>query len=110
MSTEAALRTRQGASRSTVGGLKPSISDTAAYIRVLVDCLDETTRAEDRSVYRDHLAEAARLVALLDEDASPERLSDWLDTARRSYGLGFLSGHHGEAAEFAFQALTREFR
>lgn len=42
-----------------------ALSALDAYIAVLSDSADRTRQAEDRSRYRDHLANAARLFHLL---------------------------------------------
>lgn len=77
------------------------------YVSVLEVSAEQTTRAEDRSVYTRHLAEAARMFAALhagDEQGLRERIK----AERRNYGWGFLSGEPGAAAEAAFDALARQ--
>ena len=79
------------------------------YIRVLGRSLDSTTRAEDRVIYTQLLAAAARLTAMLEEGASRDAIEGWMQAERERYGRGYLSGTEGEAAEASFVALTESF-
>jgi len=82
------------------------IREVASYIRVLASALDETSRAEDRTMLTKHLAEAARLVALIDEGADHFAIQRWLDSEEHGYGWSYLPGSHGESAEAAFATLS----
>ena len=76
------------------------------YVSVLAASAERTTRAEDRTAYTRHLAEAARMFAALhagDEQALRERI----EAERRAYGWSYLSGDAGGDAERAFAALAR---
>ena len=82
------------------------IAALTKYVSVLAASAEQTTRAEDRTAYTAHLAEAARMFAALhagDEETFRERIA----AERRAYGWGFLSGEVGVAAEAAFDALAR---
>jgi hypothetical protein len=75
------------------------------YASVLSKSAEETTRAEDRSVYTQHLAAAAKMfiAAHLGRAADLKAL---VASERRSYGWGYLSGEPGSAAERAFDAFA----
>ena len=75
------------------------------YVSVLEASAEHTTRAEDRSVYTRHLAEAARMFAAL-QAGEEQALRERIEAERRTYGWGYLSGEPGAAAEAAFDALA----
>jgi hypothetical protein len=77
----------------------------ANYIATLYESAINTTRAEDRSLYTQHLANAALLFAAFQKNAS-ERLSDLIGQERRAYGTAFLSGEVGAKAEAAFNSFA----
>ena len=83
------------------------VSVVVPYIRSLTDGLDTTTQGGERPQYQAHLAEAARLVALLE---GGEPVGKWLDAEEHSYGWSFLSGPEGEAATSAFVELAESLR
>jgi hypothetical protein len=76
------------------------------YVASLAKSADETTRAEDRTAYTRHLAEAARMFAAFHAD-DLAALRERIAAERRSFGWGFLSGEPGAATEAAFDALAR---
>jgi len=82
-----------------------ALSALDAYIAVLSASADHTRQAEDRSRYRDHLANAARLFHLL-HCGEMKALKDLVSVEQRSYGTGFLSGDEGAGAEAAFKAFA----
>jgi len=71
--------------------------------------LEQTTRAEDRAVYTQLLADAAGLGALLIEGTNGEQIERWMEAESQRYGRGYLSGSPGEAAESAFVSLRHRF-
>jgi len=81
----------------------------AKYISTLAEALDGTNFAGDRSSYRDHLAEAARLVALLAHERDAE-VQGWIASEERHFGVGYLSGDQGEAATNGFVELAAALR
>ena len=80
----------------------------AEYIAALEKSSSETTRAEDRNQYQQHLAWAALMFAALEKHQSVERLQKVIDSARRAYSLTYLNNAQGKAAEKAFQAFAAQ--
>ena len=78
----------------------------AEYIAVLADSLHKTSRTEDRPRYVEHLAEAAVLFSLVHRGAPRHVWEAKVHQEQRAFGLGFLSGLEGKAAESAFAALA----
>ena len=82
------------------------LSALATYITVLARSTDETTGAEDRSVYAQHLAAAARMfVAAFHQRRSELELL--VESERARYGRGYLVGASGTTAESAFVTFAR---
>jgi hypothetical protein len=77
------------------------------YVDILGASAAGTTRAEDRSVYQAHLAEAALMVADL-HAGRVDALRTRLKSEEHAYGWSFLSGEHGAQAEAAFTDLVRQ--
>ena len=77
----------------------------AAYVSVLAASADATVRAEDRAAYARHLAAAARMFAALHAGDSAT-FSELVETERRAFGWGYLSGSAGAAADAAFAAFS----
>jgi hypothetical protein len=75
------------------------------YIGVLAESAERTRQAEDRSRYRDHLANAAILFHLL-HTGDLIAFKKLVVAEQRSYGNAFLSGDDGAAAESAFTAFA----
>jgi hypothetical protein len=84
--------------------LATALSALDSYIAQLADSARRTRQAENRSRYRDHLAEAAVFFHLLynDDLAGTKEL---VGQEQRSYGTGSLVGPEGAAAESAFAAF-----
>ena len=82
-----------------------AIPQLATYVAVLADALRNTTRAEDRTRYRDHLAAAALVFERLQQGdvVSAKQL---IAEERRSFGWGYLSGDAGAAAESALSSFA----
>lgn len=78
----------------------------ARYAAVLARSLDATTRTNDRTIYRDHLAAAARWLGMLHDGATRAMLRDALAAEQRRFGWEHLSGESGEAATQAFERLV----
>lgn len=81
-----------------------SCDQLADYIDSLCRALNETRRAEDRSLYVAHLAAAAmmfRAVHASDKDG----LAEVLNQEEANFGRAFLSGSSGEMVEKAFTNL-----
>jgi hypothetical protein len=79
------------------------------YVDALSSSLDSTREAGDRARYQEHLAQAARLVSILDRGAE-EQLAKWIDAEEHSYGWSYLAGDEGDAAERAFVELVTALR
>lgn len=75
--------------------------DLAAYIAVLGSGAEQTSRAEDRTTYRQHLAAAALMFASLHR-GDLKGFKALLASERCAYGWGFLAGDCGAAAEAAW--------
>ncbi len=84
-------------------------SALAKYIEVLAESARTTSRAEDRSKYQHHLAEAAAIfLAIQQRDA--DALVALLANEERNFGWSFLADPPGEAATNAwveFLAIAR---
>jgi hypothetical protein len=76
-----------------------------AYVSVLAASADATVRAEDRAAYTRHLAAAARMFAALHAGDSTT-FGELVESERRAYGWGHLSGSAGAKAEAAFAAFA----
>ena len=84
------------------------VNELAEYVGVLSNSLEGTKRAEDRSAYTSHLAEAAVIFRyLMQSDFSMAR--ERVKAEQQSYGRSFLDGETGQAAEAAFAKLLRSF-
>jgi len=82
-----------------------ALSALDTYIATLTTSSERTRRAEDRSHYRDHLANAALLFHLL-HCGDIVGVRKLVSTEQRSYGKDYLSGDEGAAAEAAFAAFA----
>jgi hypothetical protein len=82
-------------------------SALAEYIATLEASAAKTHRAEDRSRYQQHLAAAALMYAALEKHRSVEKLKQIVASERHSYGLDYLDGPEGKAAEAAFNAFAK---
>ena len=82
------------------------LANLSQYTATLLKCADETTRAEDRNVYMQHLAANARMfvAAYQGQHAS---LMEMVASERRAFGWGYLSGTEGSAAERAFDQFAK---
>lgn len=78
----------------------------ATYVAVLSRSAQETRRAEDRPVYAQHLAAAARFFLAAHADRV-EELGALVASERRAYGWGYLSDAEGAAAEKAFADFAK---
>lgn len=81
-------------------------AELAKYIGVLSEGAARTDRSEDRAVYMQHLAAAALMFFLLQNDVHKSALSNWVADERRAYGWGYLAGEVGRDAEAAFQRFA----
>jgi hypothetical protein len=79
----------------------------ADYIVVLAKSSVETNKAEDRSLYQLHLAQAALMFMAIEKDASIEKLKQIVGMVRQVYQLNPLRGPEGAAATAAFDAFAR---
>ena len=79
----------------------------AEYISVLESSAVNTHRAEDRSRYQQHLADAALMYAALKKHRSLEKLKELVASERHGYGWGYLDGPEGDAAEKAFDVFAK---
>jgi hypothetical protein len=70
--------------------LREALSAAVEYIRVLSRCLDCTPHAGDRAQYRDHLAQAARLVVILSEGKKNQQLDEWIALEEHAFGWSYL--------------------
>ncbi len=78
----------------------------AQYIATLDKSSKETTRAEDRGRYEQHLAASARMFEAVQRRALDE-LKELIASERRAFGWAYLSGPEGEAAESAFNNFAK---
>jgi len=84
------------------------LNDLAHYVGVLSKSLEGTKRAEDRSAYTSHLAEAAVIFRyLMKSDFSMAR--ERIQAEEQAYGRSFLDGETGQAADTAFARLRESF-
>lgn len=75
------------------------------YVRVLSTSAQNTSRAEDRSNYSNHLAAAALMfMHVLSNDV--KALKSLVSSEQRAYGWGYLSDSEGSAAERAFVTFS----
>jgi hypothetical protein len=76
------------------------------YVQLLERAAATTTRAEDRSKYRDHLAEAARMLAAV-TGTNPDwtKVREILLGEERAFGWSYLSDSIGAEVEAAFSRL-----
>jgi len=88
------------------GDLEDALAD---YIAILDRCATATTRTEDRSVYQGHLAAAAMMFVAIRQNDS-ESLQRLVDSERRGFGWGYLSGDEGAAAETAWTRFVDAVR
>jgi len=91
--------------------MNATLANLCIYAKVLSKSADATTRAEDRSIYTQHLAAVARMFAAA-QDGRREELETLIASERHAFGWGYLSGAEGAAAERAFDefAKTIEFK
>ena len=101
---------RKGANHYPEAVVAEWLPVVARYIATLAEALDTTTFAADRDDYKERLAEAARLVAILANDGDVSEARRWLAAEDRAYGWGYLSGPQGEAATNAFVELSSSLR
>ena len=78
----------------------------ARYVAVLSHSAHETHRAEDRAIYTQHLATAARFFLAVHSGRIDE-LKSLVASERRAYGWGYLSYAEGSAAEKAFDDFAK---
>jgi hypothetical protein len=81
-------------------------TELAKYIGALAESAARTKRAEDRVVYMQHLAAAALMFLLLQNEMERVALEEWVSDEKRAYGWGYLAGNEGEEAESAFQRFA----
>jgi hypothetical protein len=79
-----------------------AMTNLVDYIAALSKSADETTRAEDRHIYTQHLAVAAKMFVVAYHGQRAE-LETLVAGERAAYGRGFLSG----AAERALDVFAR---
>jgi hypothetical protein len=78
----------------------------ATYVAVLSHSAQATHRAEDRHVYAQHLAAAARFFLAV-HAGRVEELRSLVASERHAYGWGYLSDAEGAAAEKAFDDFAK---
>ena len=79
----------------------------AEYITILGKSAADTKWANDRQIYQQHLAEAALMFVVIENDKSIEKLKSLVSSERHSYGWGYLSGPEGSATESAFDKFAK---
>ncbi len=79
------------------------VQELARYAAALARALDNTTHANDRTTYRDHLAASARWLGMIHDGASLSELRESVATEQRRFGWGYLSGEPGKLASEAFE-------
>ena len=82
------------------------VQELARYSAVLARSLDDTTYANDRTAYRDHLAASARWLGMIHDGASLSELQASVVSEQRRFGWGYLSGEPGKFASEAFERFV----
>jgi hypothetical protein len=83
-----------------------AIAALAKYIAALSASADRTNYAEDRNLYQQRLAVAARMLAAIYSDQSLTTLRMLVAEERRAFGWSYLSGEPGEVTEHAFNEFA----
>ncbi len=84
------------------------INAVAEYISVLGVSLNNTNYAEDRNIYKNHLAHAALMFVCINRNEI-KKAKELIEQEQRSYGWGYLSGDYGEAAHNAWAEFQKVF-
>jgi hypothetical protein len=87
-----------------VSDLRDGLAD---YIGLLSNGLATASNANDRGLYIEHLAQAAKMFFYLQKKMDRTVLSERLSHERRAYGWSFLPGNDGNAAESAFNRFAK---
>lgn len=87
-------------------GMSDLRDELAKYVRVLSESAARTNKAEDRTVYMQHLAASALMFFLLQTKTPFPTLEKWIADERHAYGWGYLSGTEGEETEAAFNRFA----
>jgi hypothetical protein len=82
------------------------VQELARYAAVLARSLDDTTYANDRTAYRNHLAASARWLGMIHDGASMSELRASVASEQRNFGWGYLSGDPGKLASEAFERFV----
>ena len=80
--------------------------DLARYIGVLSESAARTSRAEDRTLYMQHLAASALMFFLLQTKTPLSTLEKWVTDERHAYGWSYLDGNEGKETEAAFHRFA----
>jgi hypothetical protein len=80
----------------------------AEYVNVLSTSMERTRRAEDRSVYVQHLAAAALIFQSL-QQSNLAKACELVAIEQQAFGRSFLDGEEGRDAEAAFARLAKSF-
>jgi hypothetical protein len=83
-----------------------NVAALAKYLAVLATSADRTNYAEDRILYQQHLAVAAKMLAAIYSDQSLAALRTLVAEERRAFGLSYLSGEPGKLAENSFNEFS----
>jgi hypothetical protein len=86
----------------------PLASKLAEYIQSLEGCLEKTHRAEDRSIYKMYLADAAVLLAASVAGAPRPELVSRFESHERLWGQTWLQDPILSEAAAAFGAAKEE--
>jgi len=86
--------------------MNSTLANLCNYAEVLAKSADETTRAEDRTVYTQRLAAVARMFVAAYHGQRTE-LENMIASERRAFGWGYLSGVEGTAAEQVFDEFAK---
>jgi hypothetical protein len=86
--------------------MNSTLANLCIYAAVLAKSADETTRAEDRTVYTQRLAAVARMFVAAHHGSRAE-LEKLIASERHAFGWGYLSGVVGAAAERAFDEFAK---
>ena len=84
----------------------PVLQHLANYASLLSTSAAQTTRAEDRALYKNHLAAVAEMLGALGRGDTAE-LQRLVESERHSFGWGYLSGDAGSKAEKAFAEFNQ---
>jgi hypothetical protein len=85
-------------------------AELAKYIGALAESAARTNRAEDRAVYLQHLAAAALMFFLLQNEMEKVALDKWVSDEKRAYGGDTLRATKAKKRRLLSSALLQLLR